>query len=86
VYAMTTWRYDAATNTRINKMTPIMGSNNTNAAIPAAGSSSIIPRRRHRQDEGHSSRGWSAQLGPLRKITYPGTMQFSPGGGRSGIS
>src|ERR1700722_19222396 len=39
---MTTWRYDAATNTRISKMTPVMGSNNANAAIPAAGSSSIM--------------------------------------------
>ena len=39
---MTTPRYDAVTNIKITKMTPMIGSNNTNAAIPAAGSSSIM--------------------------------------------
>jgi hypothetical protein len=38
---MTTCRYDAATNTRITKMTPVMGSSKANAASPAAGKSSI---------------------------------------------
>ena len=39
---MTTPRYDAETNNKMNKMTPMMGSNNANAAIPARGSNSII--------------------------------------------
>src|SRR5271166_1637740 len=39
---MTTPRYDADTSNKMNKMTPMIGSNNANAAIPARGSSSIM--------------------------------------------
>src|SRR3984893_19541587 len=39
---MTTPRYDADTNNKMNKTTPMIGSNNANAAIPARGSSSIM--------------------------------------------
>jgi hypothetical protein len=38
---MTTCRYDAATSTRISRMTPVMGSRSRNAASPAWGNSSI---------------------------------------------
>src|ERR1700739_4465647 len=39
---MTTPRYDDDTNNKMNKMTPMIGSNNTNAAIPARGSNSTM--------------------------------------------
>jgi hypothetical protein len=42
VYVETTPRYDAETNNRMNRMTPMIGSNSTNEAIPARGSNSIM--------------------------------------------
>ena len=39
---MTTCRYDAVTNAKINKMTPAIGRTSTYAAIPAAGSNSTM--------------------------------------------
>src|ERR1700761_2856762 len=38
---MTTCRYDAVTSTRINRMTPVIGSSRVKASSPAWGSSSI---------------------------------------------